>query len=100
MSTCIDKILEFYQNKSLIHTSEGRIWLGRALIKLMKDLEEGRSNFLEVRNCLILLLNLLTNIEVPDHYHRKGKSLEYLSEKEKRKVFSLLKSEVNKDLYN
>ena len=100
MATCIDRILEFYENQSLINTPQGRIWLGQTLIRLMNELDEGRTNFLEVRNCLILLLNLFTNIEVPDHYHTKGKSVKELSEKDRAKLFSLLKSELNKDFCN
>ena len=100
MATCIDRILQFYEDKSLVNTPQGRIWLSQVLIRLMKELDEGQSNFLEVRNCLILLLNLFTNIKAPDHYHTKGKSIEDLTEKEKRQLFSLLKSEINKDLCN
>ena len=100
MATCIDRILEFYENQKLINTPQGRIFLSQVIIRLMKELDEGHSNFLEVRNCLILLLNLFTNIEAPDHYHSKGKSVEELTEKEKRELFGLLKSEINKDLFN
>ena len=100
MATCIDRILEFYENQSLINTPQGRIWLSKVILRLMRELDERRSNLLEVRNCLILLLNLFTTIEAPDHYHNKGKSIEELTEKEKRKLFGLLKSEINKDLCN
>ncbi len=100
MATCINRILEYYENQSLINTPQGRIWLSQTLIRLMNDLDAGHSNFLEVRNCLILLLNLFTNIEVPDHYHTKGKSVEELSEKDRTKLFTLLKSELNIDFYN
>jgi hypothetical protein len=100
MATCIDKILEFYEDQSIVNTPQGRIWLSQVLIRLMKDLDEGRTDFLEVRNCLILLLNLFSNIESPDHYHNKGKNSKELSELEKRQLFGLLKSELGKNNCN
>ena len=94
------QILEFYGDKSLINTREKRLWFSQILIRLMKELDEGRSNFLEVRNDLILLLNLFTNIAIPDHYHNKGRLNKELSETERRQLFGLLKSEINKNLCN
>ena len=100
MATCIDRILEFYEDQTLVKTPQGKIHLSKILIRLMRELDEGHTNILEVRNCMILLLNLLTNTEAPDLYQSKGKSIEDLSEKERRQLFSLLKSEFDKDLCN
>ena len=98
--SCIDKILEFYENAEMINSIRGKIWFSQILVRLMTELDEGHTNFLEVRNCLILLLNLASNTEAPDLYQNKGKDSGDLSDNEKQDLYELLQSELNRETNN
>ena len=91
---CIDKILEFYNNKEIHNYPEIKIRLGKILIELMNQLNEPE-NLIRVQNCLILLINLFFDIESPDYLHNQGKSINDLSEGELKTVTDLLRSELN-----
>ena len=98
--SCINKILEFYENAEMINSIRGKIWFSQILVRLMTELDCGHTNHLEVRNCLILLLNLATNNQAPDHYQSKGKDSGDLSDNEKQELYELLQSELNRELNN
>ena len=98
--TCIDNILEYYENKEQVDSFKAKVWISNILIRLMSELEAGIMNYLEARNCIILLLNLFFNFEGPDNYTKRGKSSQDLTENEKAQLFDLLKLELNRDLNN
>ncbi|MFW9950344.1 MAG: hypothetical protein ACFFKA_09515 [Candidatus Thorarchaeota archaeon] len=94
---CITNILDFYNRKSKdeeIDLSQfNKLWLSNLLIKIMKNFNSGRTNDLELKNCLILLLNLFTNNESPDNYTHRGKSTQELVDDERAAYKEILKSE-------
>lgn len=92
---CIDKILSFYKDKDVQEEQEVKVKIGKILIELMEDLKEPERNYLRVRNCLILLINLFLDVESVDRFHMQGKSRDDLSEEETKTLSELLKSEVN-----
>ena len=91
---CIDKILEFYNNKEIYKYREIKIRLGKILIELMNQLNEP-GNLIRVQNCLILMITLYFDNEYPDYLHNQGKSINELSEGELKIVYDLLHSELN-----
>jgi len=91
---CIDKILDFYNNREFHKVHEIKIRLGKILVELMNDLNNP-ANLLRVQNCLILLINLFFDIKYPDHLHEQGKPISDLSEDELKIVYDLLRSELN-----
>ena len=94
MMDCLDKILDFYNNKDTEELRDIRIRLGQILIKLMDDLKNP-INLDRVQNCLILLINLFFDIESPDHYHLQGKSSKELTKDELDRLNELLLKELN-----
>jgi len=91
---CLDKILDFYNNRDTEELRNIRIRLGKILIKLMDDLKSP-GNLERVQNCLILLINLFFDIEYPDHYHLQGKSSKELTKDELDRLNELLLKEFN-----
>ncbi len=91
---CYDIILKMYRdNESVDEPSRVLdVKTSKCLINLMKKLDktEDKTN---VKNCIILLINLFFDIEFPDHYHTKGKDLESLSAREKESLYKMLKAE-------
>lgn len=65
------------------------------MINLMKDLEEGISNPLRARNCLLFLINLCFSEKPADHLDNQGKSVKELSKTEKNQMKDLLRYEFN-----
>ena len=94
---CIANILDFYNRKSKekeIDLSQfNKVWLSNLLIKIMKSFNSGRTNDLELQNCLILLVNLFSNNDSPDNYNHKGKSTQELVNNERTDYREILKSE-------
>ncbi|MHA2281258.1 MAG: hypothetical protein ACXAC5_10430 [Promethearchaeota archaeon] len=87
MDDCFDKILEA--------NSKSVVMKYKVIIELMKDLENGLSNALRVRNCLIFLLNLSFNEGYGDYLDNIGKRPQELSESERYEMYELLKGECN-----
>jgi len=82
---CLTRVLEFYDKKEregLVKSDLNRLWLSNLLIKIMSKFN-GNSNNSELRNCLVLIINLFDNNSSADHYTNKGKSLDELSQGEK-----------------
>ncbi len=91
---CYDVILKMYRDNELVEQSRVLdVKTNKCIINLMKKLENKTKDKTDVKNCLILLINLFFNLEYPDHYHTKGKDFESLSDKEKGLVFNMLKDE-------
>ncbi|MFX0164149.1 MAG: hypothetical protein ACFFAG_00225 [Promethearchaeota archaeon] len=86
MDDCFDKILK--------ESSKSDLMQYKIIIKLMKDLEDGISNALRVRNCLILLINLYLEQEYCDYTDRIGKQSQDLSEDERIQMLDVLRWEV------
>ncbi len=94
---CVANILDFYNRKSKdeeIDISQfNKVWLSNLLIKIMNNFNSGRTNDLELKNCLILLVNLFSNNDSPDNYNHKGKSTKELVNNERDDYKEILKSE-------
>jgi hypothetical protein len=94
---CVENILDFYNRKSKdeeIGLSQfNKVWLSNLLIKFMHNFNSGRTNDLELKNCLILLVNLFSNNDSPDNYNHRGKNTQELGEKERGDYKEILKSE-------
>jgi hypothetical protein len=94
---CIVNILDFYNRKSKdeeIDLSQfSKVYLSNLLIKIMKNFNSGRTNDSELKNCLILLVNLFSNNESPDNYNHRGKSTQDLENNERAAYKEILKSE-------
>jgi hypothetical protein len=92
---CLDEILIYYENKETNRSRAIKTWIGHILVDLMGVLEEDNpKNYLRVRNCLLLLVNLFFDVEHPDHYHSQGISVHEITEKERIKFIEILKSEI------
>jgi len=94
---CISQILKFYKSKvkdEVAAPQMNKVWLSNLLIKLMSTFN-GKANYLELRNCLILLVNLFSDHDSPDHYNHKGKCVTELTKKEKNKFKEILSNEFN-----
>ncbi|MFX1345592.1 MAG: hypothetical protein ACFFAI_10825 [Promethearchaeota archaeon] len=87
MDDCFDKILKA--------SSKSEVTQYKVLIKLMKDLEEGISNTLRFRNCLLFLINLCFEQKYCDYTDRIGKNALDLSKNEKNQMLEILSWEVN-----
>ncbi len=87
MDDCFDKILKA--------SSKSDVTQYKVIIKLIKDLEDGISNTLRFRNCLIFLINLCFEQEYCDYTDRIGRHTLDLSEDERTQMFDVLRWEVN-----
>ena len=94
---CIANIIDFYNRKSkdekIDRSQFNKVSLSNLLIQIMKNFNSGRSNDLELQNCLILLVNLFSNNDSPDNYNHKGKSTQELVNNERTTYREILKSE-------
>jgi len=94
---CLTRVLEFYDKKEkegLEQSDLNRLWLSNLLIKVMSNFN-GNSNISELRNCLILLVNLFDNNNGADHYNNKGKTIDDLNQGEKTSFKEIMKRELN-----
>jgi len=87
MEDCFDKILKASSNSDVAQY--------KVIIKLIKDLEDGISNALRFRNCLIFLINLCFEREYGDYTDRIGKQAQDLSEDERSQMLDVLKGEIH-----
>ncbi|TFF98141.1 MAG: hypothetical protein EU547_02375 [Promethearchaeota archaeon] len=94
---CVDMILQYYEEQSEDEKFQvdNEVWINNAeyLRKLMKKLDEGAENYKQIKNCLILLINLCFGIDKADIYDSKGKLAEDLSSVEKEDYKALLRDE-------
>jgi len=94
---CIANILDFYYRKSKDEENDlsqfNKVWLSNLLIKIMNRFNSGRTNDLELKNCLILLVNLFSNNDSPDNYNHRGKSTQELVNNERATFKEILRSE-------
>jgi len=87
MDDCFDKILEA--------ESKNEVTKYKVIIEIMKDLEDGLSNAVRVRNCLLFLLNLSLNDGFGDYLDRVGKRSQELNKNERSELYELLSWECN-----
>jgi hypothetical protein len=59
----------------------------------MNNFNSGRTNDLELQNCLILLVNLFSNNDSPDHYNHRGISTQELANNERDTYKEILRTE-------
>lgn len=94
---CIANILDFYYRKSKDEENDlsqfNKVWLSNLLIKIINNFNSGRTNDLELKNCLILLVNLFSNNDSPDNYNHKGRSTQELVNNERATFKEILRSE-------
>ena len=93
---CYDKILSYYEQHEDLASDSSRVWLHKFLVKLMHEFNKA-PDYLRVRNCLILLVNLFFNIEFPDHYHNKGDEPEKLRQEDRDLYLQLLRQEIDEN---
>jgi hypothetical protein len=94
---CIAQILEFYERNAKdekVKSQMNKVWLSNLLIKLMTSFN-GKADNLKLRNCLILLINLFSDHNNPDHLNSKGKCVTDLSNNEKNLFKEILLTEFN-----
>ncbi len=98
---CVDIILEYYERecKGDKFEVDNKVWLNNAnyLRQLMDKLDDGVDDYENIRNCLILLINLCFGIDSADIYESKGKSAQELSNGEKKDYRALLREEEEKE---
>ncbi|MFW9950577.1 MAG: hypothetical protein ACFFKA_10705 [Candidatus Thorarchaeota archaeon] len=98
---CVASILDFYNNRIIEENVNSKmlsgVHLSNILIKVMKNFSEGKTDELELRNCLILLVNLFSDYDSPDHYNDKGKNVKEIVNEEKSKYIEILKEEFEKN---
>ncbi|MHA2008795.1 MAG: hypothetical protein ACXABO_10095 [Promethearchaeota archaeon] len=87
MDDCFDKILKASSNSDVTKY--------KVIIKLMKDLEDGISDALRFRNCLLFLINICFKVEYGDYTDRIGKPPQELTQEEKISFQDLLRCEFN-----
>ena len=87
MDDCFDKILEA--------DGKSEVTKYKVIIKIMKDLENGLSNAVRVRNCLLFLLNLSLNDGIGDYLDRVGKRSQELNKNERSEFYEILSWECN-----
>ena len=84
---CVSQVLEFYNNKVCSREIEDRdkksLYLSKLLIRVMGCFSEERIDSSELRNCLLILVNLFSNVPGPDNYCSRGKSAHTLPIEEK-----------------
>ena len=95
MGDCINQILEFYAcNDTASEDNQEsqivKIWSLKALTSLMEGLKN-ENDYLRVKNCLILVINLFFDLESPDILCHKGKSSKCLSNTERSSMCDSLK---------
>ena len=94
---CVANILDFYNRESKEREDDlpnfNKIWLSNLLIKIMKNFNKDKNNDLELRNCLILLVNLFSNNDSPDFYNKKGIDTHEIVNSDKIHFTDILKSE-------
>jgi hypothetical protein len=94
---CIGQILDFYnRNITGEHVNPvdmNKIWLSKLLIKLMTSFNESRTDELNLKNCLILLVNLFSDSYGPDHYCSSGKDVNDLPPEERNALKDMLTTE-------
>ena len=95
---CIDQILDFYNRnipgEDVNPVDMNKVWLSKLLIKLMNSFNENRTDELNLRNCLILLVNLFSDSYGPDHYCSTGKDVSDLPPDEKSCLKDILTMEI------
>lgn len=98
---CVSQVLEFYNSKVSTKEIEDRdkksLYLSKLLIRVMNCFTEDRINSLELRNCLLILVNLFSNVPGPDNYCNRGEDAQNLQIEEKIHFKEILLDEFRND---
>ncbi|MFX1273569.1 MAG: hypothetical protein ACFFBP_14890 [Promethearchaeota archaeon] len=97
---CINKILEFYYEKGRVkdlNSDSVKIWYSNMLRTLTSQNLTNEKDYLRVKNCLILLINLFSGIDDIDHYNLKGKGYLELSKLERNKMNEAIRTAILND---
>ena len=73
---CINQILEFYKGEGhgkRLNDNSIKVWFSNTLRKLMTEELKDENDYIRIKNCLLLLINLFSEVDEPDHYNYKGK---------------------------
>ena len=98
--SCINQILEFYYNEGQykdLNSNSIQIWFSNMVRKLTSEKITNEKESLQVRNCLLLLINLFSGITEIDHYNLKGKGFLELSRIEKNMLDEAIKATIMND---
>ncbi len=102
--SCIDNILKCYEEKSspsleLMSLNTKSLWASKIIIRLTQNLKQHSITNEELRNCLILVLNLFLNLNTPDYITNKGKDVSLLDPYEKEDLLNILKKEFKAETF-
>ncbi len=86
-----DEILNYFQNTDL-ESTDTKQWC----FKYLNNLFQNEYQSSEVQNLVILILNLFF-IDVPDHFHVKGKSRKELDNESSTQFLRILNSEIKEN---
>jgi len=99
LKNCVDEILDFYKDENFqeYHPRNKELWIKNALYltQLMKSMKKNTKDYLRVKNCLLLLINLCFGINEPDYTYEQGKPSENLENSEKDLFLGVLRAELN-----
>ena len=94
---CVNQILDFYNSKASTKEIQNRdkksLWLSKLLIRIMSNFAEEKLDDLELRDCLVVLVNLFSNVPTPYNYCNTGINPQDLSIEEKIHYKELLQDE-------
>ena len=94
---CVNQILDFYNSKASTKEIENRdkksLWLSKLLIRIMNNFAQEKLDDLELRDCLLVLVNLFSNVPNPYSYCNTGIKPQDLSFEEKIRYKEMLLSE-------
>ena len=90
MKDYYNEILNYYEYL-VVMKKEDPIWINRKIIQISKNYPTlvSKKTYL---NCLLLIQNLFM-IDLPDHYHHKGKLIELLNPHEYQICKKIIKEE-------
>ena len=94
---CVNQILDFYNSKASTKEIENRdkksLWLSKLLIRIMNNFAQKKLDDLELRDCLLVLVNLFSNVPSPYNYSNTGINPQDLSFEEKLRYKEILSEE-------
>ena len=96
--SCINQILDFYHNHGsgkTLESEEIKVWFSNSLRELMEIEINKKKDYLKIRNCILLMLNLFSGNENADRYNTFGKNACNLDKKERKDMCNSLKSALN-----
>ena len=87
----IDVILDFYNKREEFTEMDIKLWCNKFLIRQINTVLSDSENQ-KAENCINLIFSLFF-FQTPDNYSKNGKEINNLKQREKKKLFKILKSE-------